>query len=51
MILQKHFAATPDTYLYDDDAIRYKLVQTNPNTINYNWLFVPGGPGADSSYF
>jgi pimeloyl-ACP methyl ester carboxylesterase len=37
-------------YLYDDNFVRYQLVKTNPGTAIYNWLFVPGGPGADSSY-
>lgn len=36
-------------YLYDLDQVRYELYQTNEGK-NYNWLFFPGGPGADSSY-
>lgn len=38
-------------YFYDDNSVRYQLVKTNPGHIVNNWLFVPGGPGADSSYF
>lgn len=37
-------------YFWDDDNVRYELAQSNNGTA-YNWLFVPGGPGADSSYF
>jgi len=37
-------------YLYDADQVRYALYQTNEGA-NFNWLFLPGGPGADSSYF
>lgn len=36
-------------YLYDTDQVRYELYQTNGGK-EYNWLFFPGGPGADSSY-
>lgn len=36
-------------YLYDSDRVRYELYQTNGGK-PYNWLFFPGGPGADSSY-
>lgn len=36
-------------HLYDRDQVRYELYQTNEGK-NYNWLFFPGGPGADSSY-
>jgi pimeloyl-ACP methyl ester carboxylesterase len=36
-------------YLYDSDHVRYQLYQTNEGE-PYNWLFFPGGPGADSSY-
>jgi len=34
---------------FDEYKTRYRLVQSN--TGSYNWLFVPGGAGADSSYF
>jgi pimeloyl-ACP methyl ester carboxylesterase len=34
---------------WDERGTRYTLVQSNVGT--HNWLFVPGGPGADSSYF
>lgn len=37
-------------YFYDDNHVRYNLVSTN-GVENINWLFFPGGPGADSSYF
>jgi len=37
-------------YFYDCDHVRYELCQTNGQK-PYNWLFFPGGPGADSSYF
>lgn len=37
-------------YLYDKDHVRYELYQTHAGK-NYNWLFLPGGPGADSRYF
>jgi pimeloyl-ACP methyl ester carboxylesterase len=40
-----------NNYFYDDNSVRYQLVKTNPGHIVYNWLFVPGGPGVDSSYF
>lgn len=38
-----------EKYLYDTNHVRYELYQTNEGQI-YNWLFIPGGPGADSSY-
>src|ERR1700730_10259035 len=37
-------------YFYDNYNVRYQLVKSNAGLI-FNWLFVPGGPGADSSYF
>jgi pimeloyl-ACP methyl ester carboxylesterase len=37
-------------YLYDQNNVRYTLTSTH-GTTPYNWLFFPGGPGADSSYF
>ncbi len=37
-------------YFYDDNHVRYNLVSTNGKE-NFNWLFLPGGPGVDSSYF
>jgi pimeloyl-ACP methyl ester carboxylesterase len=36
-------------YLYDTAQVRYELYQTNGGK-NNNWLFIPGGPGVDSSY-
>lgn len=39
-------------YLWDKNKVRYQLVQSDPATdAAYNWLFFPGGPGIDSSYF
>lgn len=40
----------PSKYLFDHNHVRYQLVKSNPGK-PYNWLFVPGGPGGDSSYF
>lgn len=37
--------------MYDSNFVRYKLVRYNPGKILFNWLFIPGGPGADSIYF
>ncbi|WP_010303137.1 alpha/beta fold hydrolase [Candidatus Odyssella thessalonicensis] len=37
-------------YFYDGNQIRYTLVSTNGNSA-LNWLFIPGGAGADSSYY
>ncbi len=39
-----------ENYFYDANHVRYELYKTNGGQ-DYNWLFVPGGPGADSSYF
>jgi pimeloyl-ACP methyl ester carboxylesterase len=36
-------------YFYDSHQVRYELYQTNGRK-NYNWLFLPGGPGLDSGY-
>lgn len=36
-------------YTYDENHVRYELYQSNGGQ-PYNWLFFPGGPGADSSY-
>lgn len=41
--------ANEANYLYDSNHVRYELYQTNGGK-PYNWLFLPGGPGADSSY-
>lgn len=40
-----------DKYLYDRNKVRYQLAKSNPGNVICNWLFIPGGPGADSSYF
>jgi len=37
-----------DNYLYDSQQVRYRLAKSNAGS-PYNWLFFPGGPGADSS--
>lgn len=37
-------------YFYDENQIRYTLTSTH-GIKPLNWLFIPGGPGADSSYF
>lgn len=35
---------------FDQNGVRYQLVNSNPvNNKNWNWLFIPGGPGCDSS--
>ena len=41
--------ATLGAIVRDEQGIRYKLVQENVGP--FNWLFIPGGPGADSRYF
>lgn len=35
-------------YTYDQNGVRYQLVNSNHNK-NLNWIFIPGGPGCDSS--
>jgi pimeloyl-ACP methyl ester carboxylesterase len=35
-------------YFYDEHHVRYEWVGTQDGS--YNWLFLPGGPGANSSY-
>lgn len=37
-------------YFWDENHVRYQLAESNDGTA-YNWLFLPGGPGADSGYF
>jgi len=37
--------------LTDDNTTRCRLVKSVPGDVLYNWLFLPGGPGVDSSYF
>ncbi len=37
-------------FFYDSDHVRYELCATREGQ-GFNWLFFPGGPGADSSYF
>lgn len=40
-----------DTLLHDDNFVRYRLVKSHLTDTPHNWLFLPGGPGADSSCF
>ena len=38
--------------LWDENNVRYQLISTQGNcSKSFNWLFFPGGPGIDSSYF
>ena len=37
-------------YFYNQNQVRFNLISTAGNQ-SFNWLFFPGGPGADSSYF
>lgn len=39
------------SYLWDKFGTRYQLLKSNSGSTVYNWLFLPGGPGADSRYF
>lgn len=41
----------PARSFYDESFTRYRLVKSNAAKSSYNWLFLPGGPGADSSYY
>jgi pimeloyl-ACP methyl ester carboxylesterase len=36
-------------YSYDENGVRYKCI-SDQDGANINWLFIPGGPGADSQY-
>jgi hypothetical protein len=36
-------------YFYDKNQVRFNLISTRGKE-SVNWLFFPGGPGADSSY-
>lgn len=36
-------------YIFDDNQVRYHCAKKNSQE-NLNWLFFPGGPGADSQY-
>jgi pimeloyl-ACP methyl ester carboxylesterase len=35
---------------YDKNKVKYTLFSTNDG-YGFNWIFLPGGPGCDSSYF
>jgi pimeloyl-ACP methyl ester carboxylesterase len=37
-------------YFWDERGTRYRLVKSVSGT-SFNWLFLPGGPGGDSSYY
>src|SRR5579872_4750141 len=39
-----------NNYLFDQHGVRYTFVSSCPGA-PFNWLFLPGGPGGDSSYF
>jgi len=39
-----------DRFFFDINHVRYQLVTSNEGK-PYNWIFLPGGPGADSCYF
>lgn len=42
--------STTSKYTYDQNGVRYQLVNTNPESNkNWSWIFIPGGPGLDSS--
>jgi hypothetical protein len=37
------------TYFWDENSVRYQLINSiGGSDTFYNWLFFPGGPGADS---
>lgn len=38
-----------EKYLYDENHTRFRLIKSIPGTTIYNWFFLPGGPGVDSS--
>lgn len=38
-------------YLYDVNNVRYHLASSRESDSGFDWLFIPGGPGADSRYF
>ncbi|MES2215557.1 MAG: alpha/beta hydrolase [Pseudomonadota bacterium] len=46
----KSLTQAPGHYFYDENNVRYTLVSTNGGK-SINWLFIPGGPGFDSSSF
>ncbi len=50
VILGCQLEAQAPCYFYDSNHVRYELYQTNGGK-DYNWLFLPGGPGCDSRYF
>lgn len=37
-------------YFFDENHVRYELAASNEGK-PYNWLFLPGGPGADSRFY
>jgi len=36
---------------YDHNQVRFRLAKVNPSNKEQCWLFLPGGAGADSSYY
>lgn len=47
---KKKMTTAKKCILFDQNHTRMTLVQSNPGK-GYNWLFLAGGPGADSEYF
>ncbi len=41
----------PICQFLDKNKTRYRLIRVNASDRVLNWIFVPGGPGADSIYF
>jgi len=39
-----------ENYFYNENGVRFNKVQASSAPTALNWLFIPGGPGADSSY-
>ncbi len=40
-----------NSVFHDVNLVRYRLAKSYSNDSSFNWLFLPGGPGADSSCF
>lgn len=47
--IEPNFQASQANYFYDSNNVRYTLVSTRGGKA-LNWIFLPGGPGGDSSY-
>ncbi|WP_298622031.1 alpha/beta hydrolase [uncultured Legionella sp.] len=51
MIYKDYEANKLNNYFWDENSVRYQLINFKSYEGQiYNWLFLPGGPGADSSY-